>query len=102
MPGRGHVDDQAAPQQVGAERRGVDPVLEADADHQAAPARLAHAVERLEALAQLRAQLAHAAQQRRVVDDVEHGQRGGRGDRAAGEGRAVVAGLEHVGGDRAR
>ena len=60
------------------------------------------AVERREPLAQFGAQLPHLPQQRRVVDDVEHRQRRRGRDRAAGEGRAVVAGLEHVGRGRRR
>ena len=43
------------------------------------------------------AQLAHAREQRRVVEHVERGVRGGGDHGAAGERRAVVAGREHVG-----
>ena len=71
-------------------------------EHQAAPARtsrpqVAQAVGEPLALA-----LARPREERRVVDDVEHGVRG-RGDhRAAREGRAVVARLKHVRAARGR
>src|SRR4051812_39939836 len=44
----GHVYDQAALEQVGAERRRVDPLLQADAEHQPAAAHLLNAVEGLQ------------------------------------------------------
>ena len=49
---------------------------------------------RASAVAQPLAQLAHAREQRRVVEHVERGVRGRGDERAAGERRAVVAGRE--------
>ncbi len=75
VSGRGDVDDQAALEQVGADGGGVDPLLEPDADHQPAAAGLAHALERLQPLAQVGA----AARARRAAAP---GRRRCRGRRA--------------------
>ena len=61
------------------------------------PRTATHAGQLAQRLAQPVAELAHAREQRRVLEHVERGVRGGGDDRAAGERRAVVAGREHVG-----
>ena len=103
MSGGGHVDDQAALEQVGADRRRVDARRSRPTPTIRPRPRVSRTPSSCSSPSRSRvAQLAHAAQQGRVVDDVEDGERRGSRDRAAGEGRAVVAGLEHVGGGRGR
>ena len=75
-------------------------VGEVDADHQPAAADRGDARQLGEPGPQPLAQRPHALQQRRVRADLQRHQRRRCHQRAAGEGRAVIAGLEHVGQSR--
>ena len=101
--GSGRVDHQPLLEQRAARQvRRVDDRDEVDADHQAlgrAPRRRA-AARRAQPAAARRARRPSAAA-RGSPTDLERRERRAHDERAAGEGRAVVAGLEHVGQPRA-
>src|SRR4051794_9234499 len=92
----GRVADEALLEQRAADDGGRV-ARDVEADHEAALAHAQHAGRLLEPGGEALAELAHARVERGVLEDVER-RVGGRGHhRAAGERRAVVAGLERPG-----
>ena len=89
----GGVDDEALLEQRAADERRARPPSTSKPTISPRPRTSRTPGSSREAARSRSPQLAHAREKRRVVEHVERGVRGGGHDRAAGERRAVVAGL---------
>ena len=100
--GAGRVEHEAVLEQRAADDVGRVAGLELDGEHEPDAAGRGHARQLGQLVEQPGAEVLDALVERGVEQDVERGERGRGDDRAAGERRAVVAGLQHVGEPRRR